>query len=133
MHHLTSEILHPRGVENFDCGSVRSKGFEAANEIPRGRHGEMCCQRGAIGPLLDEHQAERILAIDMHGVREAAWFEARATYVLQTQSADLIERIVSCGHASRHEDHRSSPVVIVSRDSSRQFTCACKLDRLLRP
>jgi hypothetical protein len=57
-----------------------------------------------IGPLLDKHKPKRILAIDMHSVREAAWLEARAMHVLQTQPSDFIEGIFPRGHASRHED-----------------------------
>jgi hypothetical protein len=80
-----------------------------------------------------EHQAEWILAIGMHGVGDAARFQTRATHVLQAQSSDFIERIVPCCHASRNQDHRISPAIMVSRDSSRQPACACNLDRLLRP
>jgi hypothetical protein len=93
----------------------------------------MSCQGSAIGPLFDEHQAERVFAVGKHGVSEAAWFEAGATYVLQTQSSYLFERIALCRHASSHEDHRISPTIIVARDSRYKFSCAGKLDRLLRP
>ena len=82
----------------------------------------MSCQGSAISPLLDEHEAERILAIGMHGVSEAAWFKAGATYVLQAQSANFIERIAPCCNACRYEDHRISPGLIVARDSWRQWS-----------
>jgi hypothetical protein len=36
-------------------------------------------QRRAIGPLFDEHQPERILTINLHGVRDASMLLARAT------------------------------------------------------
>jgi len=44
----------------------------------------MGSQSSAIGPLLEEDQPQRILAIDMHGVRKATWLETRAMHVLQT-------------------------------------------------
>jgi len=33
-------------------------------------------QRGAIGPMFDEHQPQRVLAIDMHGVEDTSGLAA---------------------------------------------------------
>ena len=67
----TSEVIHARRIENLKCRRARGKRSERANEIARGRDRKMSRQRTAIGPLLDEHQPKRILAVDMHGMREA--------------------------------------------------------------
>lgn len=40
-------------------------------------------QGGAIGPLLEKHQPQRVFAIDMHGMRDAAGLAARAMDVLK--------------------------------------------------
>src|SRR6266849_1836235 len=63
-------------------------------------------QRGAIGPLLDEHQPQRILAIDMHGVRDASRFLARAMDMLEAQFANRAEGVFPGGHTAGHYDHR---------------------------
>jgi len=40
---------------------------------------------GAIRPLFDEHQAQRVLAVDMNRMRDAAGFGARAMDVLEAE------------------------------------------------
>ena len=100
-----SETFQSCGVINLDrrnCGGERR---QPTDEIARSRHREMRQQRGAIGPLLDEHQPQRILAIDMHGVGDASRLFARAMHVLQTKSLDLVEGIFSGGHTAGHYDH----------------------------
>src|SRR5260370_42369736 len=66
-------------------------------------------QRGAIGPLLDEHQPQRILAIDMHGVRDAPGLLAGAMDMFEAQFANLAEGILPGRHAAGHYDHRVLP------------------------
>src|SRR6266851_6652134 len=66
-------------------------------------------QRGAIGPLLDEHQPQRIFAIEMHGVRDASGLPAGAMDMFEAQFANLAERIFASRHAAGHYDHRVLP------------------------
>ncbi len=42
----------------------------------------MVKQRGAVGPLLQKHQPQRVFAIDMDGMRDAAGLAARPMDVL---------------------------------------------------
>lgn len=79
-----SKAFHPCGVVNLDCRCRGGEWLQRTDEIARSRHREMSQQSGAIGPLLDEHQPQRILAIDMHGVRDASRFLARAMYMFET-------------------------------------------------
>src|SRR6266481_7274219 len=62
-------------------------------------------QRGAIGPLLDKHQPQRIFAIDMHGVRDASSLLARAMDMLEAQFANRAEGIFPGRHTAGHYDH----------------------------
>ena len=48
-------------------------------------------QRGAIGPLLDENEPQRVLAIDMHGVGDASGLGARAMHMFEAEPARLVE------------------------------------------
>src|ERR1700738_734709 len=66
-------------------------------------------ERGAVGPLLDEHQPQRILAIDMRGVRDASGLLAGAIDMFEAQFANLAEGILPGRHASGHYDHRVLP------------------------
>jgi len=50
----------------------------------------MRAQRIFIRPLLEEEQPERVLAIDMNGMRDAAWFLARTFDVLEAQPQDVV-------------------------------------------
>src|ERR1700689_1143565 len=61
--------------------------------------------RSPVGPPLHKNQPERIFAIDMDGVREAARFLARAMHVLEAQSAGLLEGVLPCRHAACHHNH----------------------------
>ena len=105
-----SELFQSRGVINLDGRAGSGERLQRADEIARSRHREMCQQCGAIGPLLDEHQPQRILAIDMYGMRDAPGLFARATYVLETQGPDLVEGIFPGGHAASHYDHPVPPL-----------------------
>ena len=62
-------------------------------------------QRGTVGPLLEKHQSQRVLAVDMDGVRNASGLAAGTMDVLQAQSADLVEGIRTRRHAPGHHDH----------------------------
>ena len=80
-------------------------------------------ERGSIGPLLDENQTLRILAIDMHGMRDASRLSARTMDVFETQSANLLESILPRIYAAGHHDHFLPPgywliVLVDSRDFS---------------
>ena len=66
------QFLQFGGVVELQGRRGRAEGLQGAHEFPRRRHREMGQQRRPIGPLLDEHQPQLVLAIDMHRVRDAA-------------------------------------------------------------
>src|ERR1700760_1255581 len=74
----------------------------------------MGLQRGLVCPLLDEHQPQRVLAIDMHGVRNASGLLARALHVLEAQLANLIERVLPRGDAAGDDDHSDLPLLALA-------------------
>jgi hypothetical protein len=86
------QASHASVVQNFfqPCGVIKLDGchsserLQRADEIPRSRHGEMRRQRRAVGPLLDEHQPQRILAIGMHGRGDTSRLVAGAVDMLET-------------------------------------------------
>jgi hypothetical protein len=65
----------------------------------------MSKERGAVGPLLEKHQPQRVLAIGMHCMRDAAGLPARAMDVLEAQFPDFVKTVGSSGHAAGHYDH----------------------------
>src|SRR3954453_11377954 len=85
-------------------GGCRER-MQRTDEVTRRRDGKMRQQRGAIGPLFEEHQAQRVLAVDMNRVRESAGLGARAVDVLKAELLDFVERFLPCRHASGHHDH----------------------------
>ena len=62
------QFLQPGSFIQFDGGGGFCKCLQRSDEIARGGDGKMRQQGGAIGPLLEKHQPQRILAIDMDGV-----------------------------------------------------------------
>ncbi|KTT90907.1 hypothetical protein NS44R_14840 [Mammaliicoccus sciuri] len=70
------ESLNLVSVIKFDGGRRSCQRLQGADEIARCGDREMRRQRGAVGPLLEKHQPERILAVDMDCVRDAAGFGA---------------------------------------------------------
>ena len=62
-------------------------------------------QRSAVGPLLEKHQPQRILAVDMDGVRDAPGLAARTMDVLEAKLSDLVETVLSRRHAAGYHDH----------------------------
>ena len=67
-----SKTFQPCCVVNLDCRRPGRERSERPDEIARGRDCEMCRQRRAISPLLDEDEPQRVLTIDMHGMRDAS-------------------------------------------------------------
>src|SRR5271169_5612671 len=96
------EFLQPRCVINLDGGGGRGEGLQRTDEIPRGWHRKMRGERGTIGPLLDENQPQRVLAIDMHGMRDATRLCARTMDVFETEFADFVQAILSRRYAAGH-------------------------------
>ena len=88
-------------------------------------------QGGAIGPLLEKHQPQRIFAIDMDGVGNAAGLGARATDMLETQFPYLVKTVRARGHAAGHHDHVVLP--FLSQLSWRRIAGGGQIQRLLRP
>src|ERR1700752_3637066 len=64
-------------------------------------------QRGAIGPLFEENQPQRVLAIDLDRMRDAAGLAARAVNVLKTEPSHLVESFQPCDDAAGDDDHVS--------------------------
>ena len=93
------QFLQPGSVIQFDRGGSFRKCLQRSDEIARGGDGKMRQQGGAIGPLFKKHQPQRIFAIDMDGMRNAAGLGARAMDVLETQylrtSSKLSARVVT--------------------------------------
>src|SRR5579871_2676502 len=90
----TSELFQTGRVKNLDRRDALGQRFERTYEIARGWHLEMSRQRRTVGPVLDEHQPQRVFAIGLHGVQETARFKTRAMHVLQAQFAHLVDRVV---------------------------------------
>ena len=89
-------------------------------------------QRGAIGPLLEKHQPQRILAVDMDGVRDAPGLAARTMDVLKAQFSNLVETILSRRHAAGYHDHLIPRFLVLVFASPRLFG-GSQFRRLLRP
>ena len=51
----------------------------------------MRAQRGLVGPSLEEEQPHRVLAVDMHVMRDAARLLAGALDMLQGRAEHLVE------------------------------------------
>ena len=65
--------------------------LQRSDEIAGGGDREMRQQGGAIGPLLEKHQPQRIFAIDMHGVGDAAGLGARTMHVFEAQFPHFVK------------------------------------------
>lgn len=89
-------------------------------------------QRGAIGPLLEKHQSQRVLAVDMDGVGDASGLAAGTMDVLEAQSAGFFETFLSRRHASGHHDHLNPRFMVLALASPRLFGGG-EFQRLLRP
>src|SRR5436190_9279835 len=125
------QFFQPGGVVKLDGRGVCRERMQRANEVARGRDRKMRKQRGAIGPLFEEHQAKRVLAVDMNRMRDAAGLGARAVDVLKAELLDFVEGFLPCRHASGHHDHVIPR--LSSSGSRRGIACTGKLHRLLRP
>jgi hypothetical protein len=66
-------------------------------------------KRGAVGPLLEEHQPEPALAVDMHRMRDAAWLPARTMNMFEAEAARLLKCLGPDRYTASHYDHASSP------------------------
>jgi len=67
----------------FDGGGAFRKRLQRLDELARGGDCKMRQQGGAIGPLLEKHQPNRVFAIDMHGMRDAAGLGTRTPDMLE--------------------------------------------------
>ena len=74
-------------------------------ELARRRHAEVREQRLAIGPALEEDQAQAVVRVDGDAVLEAARLGARAGDVLEAQAAQLVERVETGLDRSGDDDH----------------------------
>ena len=99
------ESLNFVSVIKFDRGRGGRQGLQRADKVARRGDRKMRCQRGAVGPLLEKHQPERILAVDMHRVRDASGLGARAMDMLKAQSPYLVKAVGAGGDAAGDDDH----------------------------
>ena len=99
------QLFQSGRVVKFDGRRRRGERLQRADEVARGRNCKMRRQRDAIRPLFEEHRAQRVLAVDMNRMRDAAGFGARAMDVLEAEFFDLFKTILPRRHASGHYDH----------------------------
>jgi hypothetical protein len=96
--------LRPRGLHDPT--------LERPDEFPRSLNREVGTQGGFIGPLFEEKQAKRILAVDMHRMRDAARLLPRALDMLETEVEDVIEGVLSRQNAAGYQNHFDYPNLI---------------------
>ena len=124
------QFLKSGSFIQFDGGGAFRKRLQRSDEIARGGDGKMQ-QGGAIGPLFEKRQPQRIFAIDMDGVGNAAVLGARATDVFQALSADFVKTVRARGHAASYHDH--VVLLFLSQLSWRGIAGGGQIQRLLRP
>ena len=71
-------------------------------------------QRGAVDPLLEKHQPQRVLAVDMDGVGDTSRLAARTMDMFEAQPSDFVETILSCRHAAGYHDHQFPRPIVLS-------------------
>ena len=69
----------------------------------------MGSQRGLVGPLLEEEQPHRVLAIDMHVMRNAAGLLARTLDVLDAGAKHVVEGIFARQNTAGNHNHADAP------------------------
>lgn len=75
----------------------------------------MRCERGAVSPLFEEHQLERVLTIDMYRMGDAAGLLSRAMDMFEAEAARFLERFGSDRYTSSHNDHIVHPQMTAAR------------------
>jgi hypothetical protein len=70
----------------------------------------MRAQRRLVSPLLEEEQPHRVLAVDMHIMRDAARLPARALDMLKARMEHLVESILARDNAARYQNHAFPPL-----------------------
>jgi len=65
----------------------------------------MRSQRRLVSPLLEEEQPHRVLAVDMHVMRDAARLLAGALDMLQARAEHVVESILARDNAASYENH----------------------------
>ena len=68
-------------------------------------HREMDAQRGLVGPLFEEEQTHRGLAVDVNRVGDAARFFPRASDVLQAEPQYFVVAVATRHNAAGYQDH----------------------------
>jgi len=89
---------------------LRARGFddpalERSYKRLRAFDRKMRAQRRLISPLLEEEQPHRVLAVDMHIMRDAAWLLARALDMLQARAEHIVECLLARQNTARYENH----------------------------
>src|SRR5438132_294552 len=65
----------------------------------------MRAQRRLVSPWLEEEQPHRVLAVDMHVMRDAARLVAGALDMLQARAEHVIESVLARKNTARYENH----------------------------
>src|SRR2546421_8209498 len=75
----------------------------------------MRAQGRLISPLLEEDQPHRVLAVDMHVMRDAARLLAGAFDMLQAGAKHVVESILARQNAAGYENHAEPPSASTNR------------------
>src|ERR1700733_2310292 len=67
----------------------------------------MRAECGAVGPVLEEHEAIRVFHIAVHRVQKASRFQPGAGYMLEADAFGFLTRVGARFHAARDDDHRA--------------------------
>ena len=71
--------------------------------------GEVRAQRRPVLPFLIEKQPHRVLAIDMHRMRDAARLFPGALDMFETEAADFVEAVFPRQNAAGDQNHFDTP------------------------
>src|SRR3954447_4964741 len=108
------QFLQSGSFVQFDRRGRISQRLQRFDELPGSRDREMVKQSGAVGPLLEKHQFQRVLAVDMDRVRDASGLKARAMDVLEAEAADFVKAVLPRGNTAGHHDHLDFPPFLLS-------------------
>src|SRR5437763_17190079 len=88
---MQSKVCELAGIIKVERRRACGPGAQGRHQFAGSRYRKMYRERGAVGPLLEKDEPERILAVDMHRMRDAAGLLPRAADVLEAEAAHLVE------------------------------------------
>src|SRR4051812_28767399 len=107
--------LRPRGFDD--------PALERSYKRLRTFDGEMRAQRRLVSPLLEEEQPHRVLAVDMHVMRDAARLLAGTLDMLQARAEHVVESLLARDNAASYENHAEPPSASTNRLPSERRRC----------